>query len=94
MHNCAFILQHSQVHLNLGIYWNLESASKKKLNGKESDDQEMNYKNSLVDAQLLFSKNILWLLNEEFNKEIIKGIFIFIIWLTDFACCDWSISGP
>ena len=48
----------------------------KKLNGKESDDQEMNYKNSLVDAQLLLSKNILCLLNEEFNKEIIKGIFI------------------
>ena len=26
-----------------------------------------------------------------------RGLYfktIFIIWLTDFACCDWSISGP
>ena len=21
-------------------------------------------------------------------------VMIFIIWLTDFACCDWSIPGP
>ena len=21
-------------------------------------------------------------------------VFYFIIWLTDFACCDWSITGP
>ena len=21
-------------------------------------------------------------------------ITLFIIWLTDFACCDWSIPGP
>ena len=23
-----------------------------------------------------------------------QSICIFIIWLTDFACCDWSIPGP
>ena len=24
----------------------------------------------------------------------VQRIYIFIIWLTDFACCDWSIPGP
>ena len=27
-------------------------------------------------------------------KPVIHIIIIVIIWLTDFACCDWSISGP
>ena len=27
-------------------------------------------------------------------SQVTRGIFHAIIWLTDFACCDWSIPGP
>ena len=27
-------------------------------------------------------------------KSVSQIIMCFIIWLTDFACCDWSIPGP
>ena len=26
--------------------------------------------------------------------EYAVRVRVFIIWLTDFACCDWSIPGP
>ena len=27
-------------------------------------------------------------------KQVNSKIHVIVIWLTDFACCDWSISGP
>ena len=27
-------------------------------------------------------------------KTVSRIIILLIIWLTDFACCDWSIPGP
>ena len=39
-----------------------------------------------IKQKLLMHKDI-------FQKHylLVKGL---IIWLTDFACCDWSIPGP
>ena len=28
------------------------------------------------------------------SSSKLKSVFIIIVWLTDFACCDWSIPGP